>query len=492
MGTVTVLQRSREGRHGWERPARETANDSPERPLNRGVFPAITEARDEVHDFKQGGTAKPSPLRMGRRRFIFLKGVFDMLTQAPKGTQDLLPSQSHRWQRIEQNMRDICALAGYREIRTPIFEHTELFQRGVGDTTDVVQKEMYTFTDKGDRSITLKPEGTAGAVRAFIEAHLYADTLPCKLYYVACPCFRYEKPQSGRLRQFFQNGIEVFGAKDASVDAEIIQLAMRLLEANGIGDLRLNINSIGCPTCRAAYLEKLREYLAPKLSGLCRTCQERFDRNPMRILDCKEDAAKLTDAPAMLDNLCEECEEHFEKLKGYLAALGIEYAIDPRIVRGLDYYTKTVFEIITDTPDGTPLTVCGGGRYDGLVEELGGPATPGIGFGMGSERMIMVQDMRGIAPEAPQLLDVFVVTMGDAARAEGVKLVNRLREKGVKADLDHAARSMKAQFKYANKLGVGKVIVIAGDELEKGVVKIRDMEKSEETEVPVEDIMTKF
>lgn len=406
-----------------------------------------------------------------------------MLTQAPKGTQDLLPQASYRWQRIEQNMRDICATAGYREIRTPVFEHTELFQRGVGDTTDVVQKEMYTFFDKGNRSVTLKPEGTAGAVRAFIEAHLYADTLPCKLYYVSCPCFRYEKPQAGRLRQFHQNGIEVFGAKDASVDAEIIQLAMKLLAANGIDGLRLTINSIGCPTCRKAYLDKLREYLAPKLPTLCKTCQERFERNPMRILDCKEDADKLSDAPAMLDNLCEDCATHFEKLKGYLAALGIDYAIDARIVRGLDYYTKTVFEIITDSPDGTPLTVCGGGRYDGLVEELGGPATPGIGFGMGVERMIMVQDQRGTAEAAPALLDALVVTLGDAARLEGVKLVSELREAGLKADLDHAARSMKAQFKYANKLGVRKVVVIADDELERGVVKVRDMDKSEETEV---------
>ena len=406
-----------------------------------------------------------------------------MLTQAPKGTQDLLPQASHRWQRIEKSMRDICALAGYREIRTPVFEHTELFQRGVGDTTDVVQKEMYTFNDKGNRSITLKPEGTAGAVRAFIESHMYADTLPCKLYYVSCPCFRYEKPQSGRLRQFHQNGMEVFGAKDASVDAELIDLALKVLDANGIDGLRLNINSIGCPTCRAAYLARLREYLAPKLNTLCKTCQERFDRNPMRILDCKEDAGKLTDAPAMLDNLCADCADHFDKLQGYLKALGIEYAIDPRIVRGLDYYTKTVFEIITDSPDGTPLTVCGGGRYDGLVEELGGPATPGIGWGMGIERMIMVQDMRGIAPEAPAPLDALVVTMGDDARAEGFRLVNELRKAGVRADLDHAARSMKAQFKYANKLGVKKVVVIAGDELEKGVVKLRDMEKSEETEV---------
>ncbi len=406
-----------------------------------------------------------------------------MLTQAPKGTQDMLPKDAYRWQEIARTMREACALAGYQEIRTPIFEHTELFQRGVGDTTDVVQKEMYTFEDKGNRSITLKPEGTAGAVRAFIESHMYAETLPVKLYYSACPCFRYEKPQSGRLRQFHQNGVEVFGAKDASVDAEIIRLAMDILHANGIDGLRLNINSIGCPNCRAAYLEKLKAYLEPKLPTLCKTCQERFERNPMRILDCKEDAPKLTDAPAMLDNLCEDCAGHFEKLKGYLGAMGLDYAIDPRIVRGLDYYTKTVFEIITDAPDGGELTVCGGGRYDGLVEELGGPATPGIGWGMGIERMIMVQDMRGSAPAAPAPLDALVVTLGDDARMAGVKLVGELRASGVKADLDHAARSMKAQFKYANKLGVKKVIVIAGDELEKGVVKLRDMEKSSETEV---------
>ena len=415
-----------------------------------------------------------------------------MLTQAPKGTQDMLPQDSYRWQAIERTMREACALAGFREIRTPIFEHTELFQRGVGDTTDVVQKEMYTFEDKGKRSITLKPEGTAGAVRAFIESHMYAEALPAKLYYAACPCFRYEKPQSGRLRQFHQNGVEVFGAKDASVDAEIIKLAMDILKANGIDGLKLNINSIGCPNCRKAYLEKLKEYLRPKLPTLCKTCQERFDRNPMRILDCKEDAPKLTDAPAMLDNLCEECSTHFEKLKGYLAALGLEYHIDPRIVRGLDYYTKTVFEIITDTPDGGELTVCGGGRYDGLVEELGGPATPGIGWGMGIERMLMVQDIRGIVPDAPDYLDAFVVTLGDDARMAGVKLVNELRAKGVKADLDHAARSMKAQFKYAGKLNVKKVVVIAGDELEKGVVKLRDMEKSEETEVPAGEIVERI
>ena len=412
-----------------------------------------------------------------------------MLTQAPKGTVDMLPKDAHRWQSIQDNMRRICALAGYREIRTPIFEHTELFQRGVGDTTDVVQKEMYTFNDKGNRSITLKPEGTAGAVRAVIESHLYADALPVKLYYSACPCFRYEKPQAGRLRQFHQNGVEVFGAKDASIDAEIIDLAMKILKANGIEDLSLNINSIGCPNCRKAYHEKLKEYLKPKMDCLCKTCQERFERNPLRILDCKEDSDKLGDAPAMLDNLCPECAEHFEKLKKYLTVLGLNYQVDPRIVRGLDYYTKTVFEIITETPNGK-LTVCGGGRYDGLVQELGGPELAGIGFGMGIERMIMVQDLRGVAPAAPSVCDVFVVTMGEDARMEGMKLVDELRGNGIRADMDHAARSMKAQFKYANKIGADKVIVIAGDELEKGVVKLRDMTASTETEIARNEIVS--
>ena len=414
-----------------------------------------------------------------------------MLTQAPKGTVDMLPKDAHRWQSIADNMRHICSLAGYREIRTPIFEHTELFQRGVGDTTDVVQKEMYTFNDKGNRSITLKPEGTAGAARALIEAHLYAETLPEKMYYSECPCFRYEKPQAGRLRQFHQNGVEVFGAKDASIDAEIIDLAMKILAANGIGDLKLNINSIGCPACRQAYHEKLKAYLQPKLDCLCKTCQERFERNPLRILDCKEDGDKLSDAPAMLDNLCPECAEHFEKLKKYLTALGLKFTVDPRIVRGLDYYTKTVFEIITETPNGN-LTVCGGGRYDGLVQELGGPELPGVGFGMGIERMIMVQDLRGVAPVAPPLCDVFVVTMGEEARIEGMKLVDELRSSGVRADLDHAARSMKAQFKFANKIGAKKVIVIAGDELEKGVVKLRDMENSTEEELARGEIVSKL
>ena len=405
-----------------------------------------------------------------------------MLTQAPKGTKDLLPQDAYRFQAVEAVEKRIAERAGYREIRTPVFEHTELFLRGVGDTTDIVQKEMYTFTDKGDRSITLKPEGTAGAVRALVEHSLYAGPLPVKMYYVNNPIFRYEAPQSGRLREHHQFGCECFGAAEPSCDAELISIAVDVLKGLGLDNLVVNINSIGCPECRKAYLEKLRAYLEPKLGTLCKTCQERFERNPLRILDCKEDVDKLTDAPAMLDNLCPECSAHFEKLKQYLAALGIAYEIDPRIVRGLDYYTKTVFEIITETPQGN-LTVCGGGRYDGLVKELGGPDTPGMGFGMGIERMLMVQDQRGVAPAAPELYDAFVVTLGDEARLEGVRLVSELRQAGLKADMDHAARSMKAQFKYANKLGVKKVIVIAGDEIEKGVVKLRDMENSAETEI---------
>ncbi len=413
-----------------------------------------------------------------------------MLTQAPKGTQDMLPRDAYRWHSIENVIRKTCDLAGYREIRTPIFEHTELFLRGVGDTTDVVQKEMYTFTDKGDRSITLKPEGTAGAARAFIEAHLYAEPLPVKMCYIACPVFRYEKPQAGRFREHHQFGVEVFGAKDASCDAEVIRLAMDVLEGCGIGDLKLAINSIGCPTCRAKYQEALKAFLKPMLPDLCETCRGRYDRNPLRILDCKVESCKqLTQgAPTMLDMLCDECQAHFQKLQAYLGAEGLSFTVDPRIVRGLDYYTKTVFEVITETPTGE-LTVCGGGRYDGLIEELEGPSTPGIGFGMGMERIIMVQDMRGAGPQPDDFCEAFVVTMGDAARLSGVSLVRELRLSGVRADMDHAARSMKAQFKYADKIGAKKVIILAGDELEKGIVKLRDMEKSTEEEIARSEIV---
>lgn len=418
-----------------------------------------------------------------------------LLTQAPRGTRDVLPDESYLWQLIEKTQREVCALHGIREVRTPVFEHTELFQRSVGDTTDVVQKEMYTFKDRGDRSITLKPEGTAGTVRAFIESSLYAQPLPQKMCYINCPVFRYEAPQSGRLREHHQFGIEIFGAPDASCDAELISLALDVIGRMGVKNLMLRINSIGCPECRETYKKRLIEFLNERKGNLCKDCLNRLERNPLRVLDCKEEGCKraTVGAPSILDNLCDECKTHFENLKRYLDAMGIKYEVDSRIVRGLDYYTKTVFEIITKVPgeNGKPdseLTVCGGGRYDGLVEQVGGPKCAGIGFGMGTERLIMVMKQQGVQPEPPRLYDAFIVTMGDDARVEGIKLARELRANGVKCDIDHAARSMKAQFKYANKLGAPVVAVIAGDELAQGVVKIKDMAKSEEHTIARADV----
>lgn len=418
-----------------------------------------------------------------------------LLTQAPRGTRDVLPDESYLWQLIEKTQREVCALHGIREVRTPVFEHTELFQRSVGDTTDVVQKEMYTFKDRGDRSITLKPEGTAGTVRAFIESSLYAQPLPQKMCYINCPVFRYEAPQSGRLREHHQFGIEIFGAPDASCDAELISLALDVIGRMGVKNLMLRINSIGCPECRETYKKRLIEFLNERKGDLCKDCLNRLERNPLRVLDCKEEGCKraTVGAPSILDNLCDECKTHFENLKRYLDAMGITYEVDSRIVRGLDYYTKTVFEIITKVPveNGKPdseLTVCGGGRYDGLVEQVGGPKCAGIGFGMGTERLIMVMKQQGVQPEPPRLYDAFIVTMGDDARVEGIKLARELRANGIKCDIDHAARSMKAQFKYANKLGAPVVAVIAGDELAQGVVKIKDMAKSEEHTIARADV----
>ena len=409
-----------------------------------------------------------------------------MLTQAPRGTKDVLPKESGRWQALEKIMRDAAAKAGYREVRTPVFEHTELFLRGVGDTTDIVQKEMYTFKDKGDRSITLKPEGTAGAVRALIEHNLYADVLPCKMYYLNAPIFRYEAPQSGRYREHHQFGLECFGAQSPSVDAEIITLAFSMLEGLGVTNLTVNINSIGCPKCRPAYHAKLKEFLSERLSGLCRNCQDRFERNPLRALDCKEEKCQeqVADAPSMLDMLCGECADHFSKLQSYLAAAGIPYAIDSRIVRGLDYYTKTVFELITQTSQGN-LTVCGGGRYDRLVEELGGPEMPGVGFGMGMERILMLLDSQGIELDKSRQLDVFVAGLGEEARLPAFQLVQSLRQAGVKADCDHMGKSLKAQFKYADKVNAPFIAILGGDELQKGVVKLRNMNTREETEIAI-------
>ena len=319
-----------------------------------------------------------------------------MFIQAPRGTKDVLPQDSYRWQVVEAKMRKAAALAGYREVRTPVFEHTELFARGVGDTTDIVQKEMYTFKDKGDRSLTLKPEGTAGAVRAFLESNLYAEALPCKMYYVNSPIFRYEATQSGRLREHHQFGLECFGAQDATTDAELILLAYRLVSSLGVKNLAVKINSIGCPNCRPKYHARLKEFLADRIDELCPTCRTRFERNPLRVLDCKEKHCQelVQNAPSILDLLCDDCADHFAQLQECLQAAGIPYVVDSRIVRGLDYYTKTVFELITQTPEGN-LTVCGGGRYDNLVEELGGPSIPAAGFGMGIERLLMLLDSEG-------------------------------------------------------------------------------------------------
>lgn len=413
-----------------------------------------------------------------------------MLTAAPKGTKDLLPQDSYKWQYIEAKIREICASFAFREARTPIFEHTELFLRGVGDTTDIVQKEMYTFNDKGDRSITLKPEGTAGIARSFIEHNLYADAQPTKMYYLSTPVFRYEKPQAGRLRQHHQFGIEVFGSNSASIDAEVISVALTVLDELGIEGLKLNINSIGCPECRPKYNEKLKEYFRENIGGLCKTCRERLEKNPLRILDCKEEGCRpiIEKAPVMIDNLCDDCKDHFEELKKYLAAIDVEFSVNPYIVRGLDYYTKTVFEIIS-TNIGAQGTVCGGGRYDGLIEQLGGPSMPGIGFGMGIERLLLVLENCGIEIECPEHVHVYICAQGDKAREYAFSLAYELRRQEINTEIDHMNRSFKAQFKYANKIGAAYVIIIGDDEMERGIVKIKDMHNGTEKEVALCEII---
>lgn len=415
---------------------------------------------------------------------IDFKGRTAMLTQAPKGTKDVLPTESYRWHYIEEKMRKAAELSGYREVRTPVFEHTELFLRGVGDTTDIVQKEMYTFQDKGERSVTLKPEGTAGAVRCFLESNLYAEALPCKMYYLNAPIFRYENPQNGRLREHHQFGLECFGAKEPTADAELILLAYHLLQDLGISNLSVNINSIGCPNCRPEYHRVLKEYLQSRKDCLCDTCRGRMDRNPLRILDCKEKKCQeiTKDAPSMLDMLCDDCRVHFEELQKCLSEADIPYRINSRIVRGLDYYTKTVFELITSTPDGN-LTVCGGGRYDNLVSQIGGPDLPAVGFGMGIERVLMLMDSEGIPIPEPERYDLFVTYMGNN-RMKAFSLVQKLRRDGFKADMDHCGRSLKAQFKFANKTGTKWTGVIGDDEAASDSVKLKNMSTGEETTVP--------
>lgn len=413
-----------------------------------------------------------------------------MLTRAPKGTKDTLPSESYKWQYIEKIMRDVCARFGYREIRTPVFEHTELFLRGIGDTTDVVQKEMYTFLDKKGRSITLKPEGTAGVVRSFVERGMGGAAQPTKMYYLACPVFRYEKPQEGRYREHHQFGIEAFGSSAPSIDAEVISVALFVFRELGIKSLELNINSIGCKECRPDYNKALIAYLEENQNELCNECRNRMKTNPLRVLDCKQEtcAAVVKDAPKMIDYLCGECSAHFEGLKSRLTSAGIDFKINSLIVRGLDYYTKTVFEIIS-TDIGAQGTVCGGGRYDGLVEQLGGKPTPGIGFGMGMERLLLVMESLGIDLPEPSRCDVYVCTLGEAASEYGFKVASDLRASGIKAECDHMGRSMKAQMKYAGKIGAGRVIIIGDDEIAQGAAVVRDMSKSEESKVAMAQLI---
>ncbi|MBQ3465470.1 MAG: histidine--tRNA ligase [Firmicutes bacterium] len=412
-----------------------------------------------------------------------------MLTNAPKGTKDAMPDQVYKWQYIEEKFAAICRRYGFKEIRTPIFEHTELFQRGVGDTTDIVQKEMYTFKDFGNRSITLRPEGTSPVCRALCEHKTYADPQPTKVYY-NIPCCRYEKPQSGRLREFHQFGVETFGTMNMMADAEIIAIGYDFINEMGITDVELQINSVGCPECRGKHRDALRKFLEPKYDELCPTCQERFHTNPMRILDCKSpiDQELVKDAPMMLDYLCDDCRQAFEELKANLDAFGIKYVVNPKIVRGLDYYTKTAFEFVT-TKIGAQGTVCGGGRYDGLIEEIGGPSTPGVGWGMGKERILMTMEACGVEIPEPAGTDVFIAFMGDKAKAFALKLMHDLRLKGVAVQMDVMGRNFKNQFKFANRAGAAKTVIIGESELESGMLQIKDMESGEQTEVAIDNII---
>ncbi|MEG2174156.1 MAG: histidine--tRNA ligase [Oscillospiraceae bacterium] len=398
-----------------------------------------------------------------------------MLTAAPKGTHDILPADSARWHHIERTALSIAEHFGFFEIRTPTFEHTELFCRAVGDTTDVVQKEMYTFMDKGNRSVTLRPEGTAGVVRAAIENNLLTGQLPIKASYII-NCFRYEKPQAGRLREFHQFGVESLGSDSAGADAETILLASEVLRALGVTKTTLFLNSIGCKACRPEYQKKLREYFQAHRDVLCSTCLTRLETNPLRIIDCKcpDCKALVADAPKMLDHLCPACAAHFDEVKTRLDAMGVDYQLDPDIVRGLDYYMRTVFEFVTDTI-GAQGTVCGGGRYDGLIEELGGPALPGVGFAMGLERLLLVMASSGVVETPFSRCALYIAPMGAAASATAGALAARLRAVGIWSESDVMGRSLKAQLRYADKLGARFTMVLGDEELHKGEAAIKDM-----------------
>lgn len=415
-----------------------------------------------------------------------------LITKAIKGTNDVLPGESYKNQYIESTCLSVAEKYGYKEMRTPVFEHTELFQRGVGDTTDVVQKEMYTFDDKGGRSITLRPEGTAGAARAFLENGLSNEALPQKICYLTS-CYRYEKPQAGRLREFHQFGIECFGATSPLADAEMISLAKQVFDELEVKDLHLELNSIGCPTCRAEYHKALKEYFESRKDELCDTCRDRLDRNPMRILDCKSPVCHeiAQGAPVVLDYLCDECREHFDTVKKYLDAMNIEYVVNPQIVRGLDYYTKTVFEFVSDSI-GAQGTVCGGGRYDGLIQELGGQPTPSLGFGMGLERLKLVMDAQNCPYPDEEKPDLFIVAMGEKAVLKAVEIAKDMRDEGFSVLYDLNGRSLRAQMKYADKLGAKFNVVIGDNEVDNGTAKLKNMATGDTKDINLTTFVSGF
>ena len=405
---------------------------------------------------------------------------------APKGTKDVLPDKSGKWQYIEKTAREVAKLFNVKEIRTPTFEHTEVFLRGIGETTDIVNKEMYTFNDKGDRSITLKPEGTAGVARAFVENGLFNASLPQKLYYIT-QCFRYERPQAGRLREFHQFGVEFLGANGPDTDAEVILLAKTLLDKLGINNVTLYLNSIGCPECRKKYSQALKDYLRANKNNLCPLCIERMEKNPLRVLDCKnEDCKKINaKAPMILDYICDECKDHFDKVQSLLKSASVEFKVNPNIVRGLDYYTKTVFEFVSDNI-GAQGTVCGGGRYDGLIKQFGENDVPGIGFAVGIERLIMLLENTGVEIPEDNKVKIYIASMGESESAKAFEIATKIRNEGIICEIDHMNRGIKAQFKYADKIGAEYVAVIGSNELEKGEVNLKKMADGSQTLVKLE------
>jgi len=412
-----------------------------------------------------------------------------MLTTRPRGTNDLLPEELDKWHYVESILHQVAALYGYQEIRTPIFEHTELFQRGVGENTDIVEKEMYTFLDRGERLLTLRPEATASTVRAFLEHKLYAGSLPVKLYYIG-PMFRYDRPQAGRYRQFHQFGVEVFGAQDPSLDAEVIAMAMDIYQRLGLRNLVVELNSVGCPSCRKAHRQVLHEYLKEQLSGLCPTCQGRFERNPLRILDCKNERCQglVANAPTIDAMLCEECRHHFQLVQEYLQELQVTYTLNPKLVRGLDYYTKTAFEIVAQGI-GAQSSIGGGGRYDHLIEEIGGPSLPGIGYAMGIERIILTLEEQGIEFPHTAKSQVFIATLGDTAHKKGAKIAQDLRKAGLVVEQDYLGKGLKAQLKAANRLQVQTAVIIGEEELAKGEAVVRKMLEGSQEVVSLNELV---